>query len=151
MRDQFTEDGIRLDNALAFWIHRVYQGQRNAMYRAFREQDIELTPEQWSILVRLWERDGRTQTDLSESTFRDKPTMSRMIDALEKAGLVERRATEGDARARLVFLTKAARELKPRLVPVARRLVGKMVADISEKDLEITRATLQKIFANLEE
>jgi DNA-binding MarR family transcriptional regulator len=151
MHDQFTGEGIRLDNAMAFWVHRVYQAQRNAMYRAFREKGVELTPEQWGVLVRLWERDGRTQTDLCESTFRDRPTMSRMIDALEAAGLVERRATEGDARARLVFLTAAARELKPKLVPVARRLVDGMLRGISQRDLETTRATLQRIFANLEE
>jgi DNA-binding MarR family transcriptional regulator len=150
VRDQFIGDGIRLDSALAFWVHRVYQAQRNAMYRAFREKGVELTPEQWSVLVRLWERDGRTQSDLCESTFRDKPTMSRMIDALEKGGLVVRRATEGDARAKLVFLTAAARELKPRLVPVAKRLVGQMMKDIPERDLETTRATLQRIVANLD-
>lgn len=151
MHDQFTSEGIRLDNAMAFWVHRVYQAQRNVMYRAFREKGVELTPEQWGVLVRLWERDGRTQTDLSESTFRDRPTMSRMIDALEAAGLVERRATEGDARARLVFLTAAARELKPKLVPVARRIVEGMLREIPRRDLETTRRTLQRIFANLEE
>jgi DNA-binding MarR family transcriptional regulator len=150
MRDQFIGDGIRLDSAMAFWVHRVYQAQRNAMYRAFREKGVELTPEQWGVLVRLWERDGRTQSDLSESTFRDKPTMSRMVDALETAGLVTRRATEGDARAKLVFLTAAARELKPKLVPIAKRLVGQMLKDIPEHDLEVTRATLQKMFANLD-
>lgn len=150
VRDQFVGDGIRLDSAMAFWVHRVYQAQRNAMYRAFREKGVELTPEQWSVLVRLWERDGRTQSDLCESTFRDRPTMSRMIDALENAGLVTRRATEGDARAKLVFLTAAARELKPKLVPVAKRLVSQMLEDIPERDLETTRATLQKIFVNLD-
>ncbi len=150
MRDQFVGDGIRLDSAMAFWVHRVYQAQRNAMYRAFREKGVELTPEQWGVLVRLWERDGRTQSDLSESTFRDKPTMSRMIDALETAGLVTRRATEGDARAKLVFLTASARELKPKLVPVAKRLVSQMLKDIPDRDLEVTRTTLQKIFANLD-
>ena len=61
MRDQFVGDGIRLDNALAFWVHRVYQAQRNAMYRAFGREGIELTPEQWGVLVRtMQERDGRT-------------------------------------------------------------------------------------------
>ena len=150
MRDQFVGDGIRLDNAIAFWVHRVYQAQRNAMYRAFREKGIELTPEQWGVLVRLWERDGRSQSELSESTFRDKPTMSRMIDALESSGLVERRSTHGDARTKLVFLTEAARALKPKLVPVAKRLVGQMTNDISERDLDVTRATLQKIFSNLD-
>jgi DNA-binding MarR family transcriptional regulator len=150
MRDQFVGDGIRLDNAIAFWVHRVYQAQRNAMYRAFREKGVELTPEQWGVLVRLWERDGRTQSELSESTFRDKPTMSRMVDALESVGLVERRSTHGDARTKLVFLTEAARALKPKLVPVAKKLVGQMTNDITERDLEITRVTLQKMFANLD-
>ncbi len=150
MRDQFTESGIRLDNALAFWVHRVYQAQRNAMYREFREKGVELTPEQWGVLVRLWERDGQTQSDLSDSTFRDRPTMSRMIDALEARGLVERRSSEGDGRARLVFLTKASRELKPVLVPVAKRIVARLTRGISERDLETTRATLQHIFGNLE-
>ena len=150
MRDQFVGDGIRLDNAIAFWVHRVYQAQRNAMYRAFREKGVELTPEQWGVLVRLWERDGRTQSELSESTFRDKPTMSRMVDALESIGLVERRGAHGDGRTKLVFLTDAARALKPKLVPVAKKLVGQMTNDISERDLEVTRATLQKIFANLD-
>ena len=70
---KFTADGIRLDNALAFWVHRVYQAQRNAMYRAFKEKQVELTPEQWGVLVRLWERDGRTTDHLCETTFRDRP------------------------------------------------------------------------------
>ncbi len=151
MKDQFTDDGIRLDNALAFWVHRVYQAQRNAMYRAFREHGVELTPEQWAVLVRLWERDGQSQSELSESTFRDRPTMSRMVDAMETAGLVSRRTSEGDARTRLVLLTKRGRALKPVLVPVVRRLVGRMVHGLDEADLVTTRTTLQRLFANLDD
>ena len=79
MKDQFKGDGIVLDNALAFWVHRVYQVVRNETYRAFRDAGTELTPEQWVVLVRLWEQDGRTQNDLCDSTFRDRPTMSRMV------------------------------------------------------------------------
>ncbi|AKV03950.1 Transcriptional regulator, MarR family [Labilithrix luteola] len=150
MRDQFTSDGIILDNALAFWVHRVYQAQRNEMYRAFREKGVELTPEQWAVLVRLWESDGRAQNDLGASTFRDKATMSRMVDALERAGLVERRPSEDDARSRLVWLTRRGRELRSVLVPVARKLVTHMLEGIDEKDLVVTRRTLQHIFANLE-
>lgn len=150
VKDQFSGDGILLDNALAFWVHRVYQAQRNEMYRRFREVGVELTPEQWTILVRLWERDGQTQSELAESTFRDRPTMSRMVDALEARGLVTRRADRDDARARRVFLTRASRALQGVLVPVVRELVERMLQGIDERDLRATRATLRKIFDNLE-
>ena len=66
--------------------------------------------------------------------------MSRMIDALEASGLgsaARRRVTH----ARSSSSHPAARGLKPKLVPVAKRLVGQMVEDIPERDLEITRAT----------
>ena len=61
MRDQFDKDEIVLENALAFWVNRFYETTRRAMYRAFREHGHELTPEQWMVLVRLWERDGHAE------------------------------------------------------------------------------------------
>ncbi len=150
MHDQFTEDGIILENALAFWVHRVHQATQLASYAAFREANVELTPEQWAVLVRLWEQDGQTQTALCELTFRDKPTMSRMIDGLEQRDLVTRRSAPSDSRAKLVFLTRAGKAMKPKLVPVAKGLVEAMIAGIPKDDLVATRRTLRRIFENLQ-
>jgi len=149
VRDQFTADGILLDNAIAFWVHRVYQASRNEMYRAFREEGATLTPEQWTVLVRLWERDGRTQNDLCDSTFRDRPTMSRMIAGLEERGLVRRRVAEDDGRSRIVSLTPEGKALQARLVPVARALVARMLEGVSDADLHTTRSVLARMFQNL--
>ena len=149
MRDQFQGDGIVLDNAIGFWVHRVYQAARNEMYRAFREHGLEITPEQWTILLALWERDGRSQSELCEATFRDAPTMSRMIDSLVRQGLVVRRNDAADARAKLVWLTDAGRAIKKKLVPAARTLVERMTAGIPEMDMQTTREALRRMFANL--
>jgi MarR family transcriptional regulator, organic hydroperoxide resistance regulator len=149
MRDQFQGDGIVLDNAIGFWVHRVYQAARNEMYRAFREHGLEITPEQWTILLALWERDGRSQSELCEATFRDAPTMSRMIDSLVRQGLVVRRNDAADARAKLVWLTDAGRAIKKKLVPAARSLVERMTAGIPEQDMQTTREALRRMFANL--
>ncbi|HUQ80740.1 MAG TPA: MarR family transcriptional regulator, partial [Gemmatimonadaceae bacterium] len=105
MKDQFAHGDIIVDNAIGFWIHRVYQASRNEMYRAFRAHGEDITPEQWALLIRLWERDGRTQAELSEATFRDAPTMSRIVDVMESRGLLERRADSADGRARRIHLT----------------------------------------------
>jgi DNA-binding MarR family transcriptional regulator len=150
MHDQFTPDGIVLENALAFWVHRVYQATQNASYAAFREAKVELTPEQWVVLVALWKSDGQSQNALCELTFRDKPTMSRMIAGLEERDLVVRRASPSDARSRLVYLTRLGKSLEPKLVPVAQQIVSRMNAGIPERDLLTTRRTLQRIFENLQ-
>ncbi len=147
--DQFTPDGIVLEEALAYWVHRVYQATRNESFRAFREAGEEITPEQWVILVRLWQRDGRTQTELGESTFRDRPTMSRILDGMERRELLVRRASPDDGRSWRVHLTPRGRGLEKRLVPIARVLVERSLRGIPRADLATTRATLKRVFENL--
>jgi DNA-binding MarR family transcriptional regulator len=149
VKDQFRDGGIVVDNALGFWIHRVYQASRNEMFREFREHGEELTPEQWALLIRLWERDEQTQSELSEATFRDPPTISRILDGMEARGLLKRTVHPSDARARILRLTPAGRALRKKLVPVVQRIVERLVAGIPEADLVTTRSTLQRLFENL--
>lgn len=149
MKDQFRDGGIVVDNAIGFWIHRVYQASRNELYRVFREHGEEVTPEQWAVLIRLWERDGCTQSELSDATFRDRPTMSRILDGMQQRGWLERHTDPQDARARNVYLTRKGRDLKKKLVPVAERLVERMLAGIDERSVRETRAALRKMFENL--
>ncbi|HWB79188.1 MAG TPA: MarR family transcriptional regulator [Nannocystaceae bacterium] len=149
MRDQFVDGGIVVENAIGFWIHRVYQAARNEMFRAFREHGEELTPEQWTVLIRLWEREGQSQSELSDATFRDRPTMSRILDGMEARGLLERRVSNADARVRLVHLTRHGRALQKRLVPVAEAIVKRMNHGIDDRALVTTRATLKRMFENL--
>jgi DNA-binding MarR family transcriptional regulator len=149
MKDQFRDGGIVVDNALGFWIHRVYQASRNEMFREFREQGEDVTPEQWALLIRLWEQDDRTQSELSEATFRDAPTISRILAGMQERGLIERLVHPDDARSRIVRLTAKARALRKKLVPAVERIVQRMVGSIPERDLLTTRATLRRMFENL--
>ena len=149
MKDQFRDGAIIVDNAIGFWIHRVYQASRNEMFRAFRDQGEDVTPEQWAVLIRLWETDGPTQGELSEATFRDAPTMSRILAGMESRGLLERRPDDVDGRVRRVRLTRAGRALQKKLVPVVQRIVERMVDGVAERDLLVTRAALRRMFANL--
>ena len=149
MKDQFADGGIVVDNAIGFWIHRVYQASRNEMYRAFRACGEDVTPEQWAVLIRLWERDARPQGELSDATFRDAPTMSRIIDGMAARGLVERRPHPDDGRVRVVHLTRHGKALQKKLVPVAEDIVARMVAGIDDRALVATRNALRAMFENL--
>lgn len=150
MRDQFVDDGIILDNALAYWIHRVYQATRNASFEVLRAEGEDLTPEQWIVLVRLWEQDGRTQTDLGVATYRDRPTMSRILAGMERRGLLRKKTDPDHGRVLRVFLTARGRALRDELVPRARELVERSLRGIPARDLEITRTTLRRMFENLD-
>ena len=150
MASQFVKGKIVLDDAVGFIVFRAHQAMRQEMYRRFAARGIDMTPEQWVVLVRLWERDGRSQNELSDQTLRDKHTMSRMLDGMVQRGWLERRPDPLDGRSRLVFLTRAGLELEVTAVPIARALVEDLLAGIPAKELEITLRTLRRMSANLE-
>jgi MarR family transcriptional regulator, organic hydroperoxide resistance regulator len=148
---QFTADGgIVLEEALGYWVARTYLASRAEMYRRFKRHGVELTPEQWMVLVRLWQEEGVTQSTLAERTFRDLPTMSRIVSLMEKNGLILRRRDKSDGRARLVYLSERGKSLRRSLVGEARRMVDDLLDGIPESDVAVTRRTLQRALANLE-
>lgn len=149
MRGQFEGNKVNLEKALPFLIHACYQQLRSLTYKEFLGHGLELTPEQWVVLVQLWEKDGQSQSALSERTLRDRPTMSRILDTMEKSDLVTRVVDEHDARSRLVKLTRTGKSLQAKLVPVAKKLVARLEHGITERDLETTHRTLAHMLANL--
>jgi MarR family transcriptional regulator, organic hydroperoxide resistance regulator len=149
MRGQFDGIDVNLEKALPFLIHACYQQIRSVTYKEFLGHGLELTPEQWIVLVQLWEKDGQSQSALGARTLRDQPTMSRILDTMEKGGLVARVVDEQDARSRLVKLTRTGKSLQAKLVPVAKNLVARLERDIPERDLETTHRTLAHMLANL--
>lgn len=149
MPEHFTEEGILIERAIGFRIYRVNQLFRAALYRTFRALDLDMTPEQWIVLVRLWQEDSLTQTQLGEATLKDKATISRILEILEREGLVARRADPEDGRGRRVHATRQAMGLRDAATPLARDLATRIEDGIAAKDLEITRRTLLKLESNL--
>jgi DNA-binding MarR family transcriptional regulator len=149
MTRQFVNGKIVLDEAVGFVVFQAHQAMRQEMYRRFARLGLEITPEQWAVLVRLWERDGRSQNDLSEVTLRDKHTISRMLDGMVDRGWVERRPDPSDGRSKLVFLTRTGLALEARLVPLAEELVHEMLRGIDADELQLTLQTLRKMAENL--
>ena len=151
MKDQFDEQGVVLENALAFWVHRVYQASRNVMFQQFHQTaGEEITPEQWVVLVRCGAQEGQTQSELGAASYRDRPTMSRILSGMEKRGLVRRSADASDSRIWRIHLTPKGKALRTKLLPAVRKLVRQMEHGLSETDLEVTRRTLRGLFENLD-
>jgi DNA-binding MarR family transcriptional regulator len=119
------------------------------LQKYFRENGLDLTVEQWSILVHLWKYDGVSQQELSMRTYRDKPSITRLIDNLEKLGLVERRASSTDRRINRVYLTGAGIALRDPSMELANQTLNEGLVGISAEDIETTKRVLEKVYENL--
>ena len=107
MIEQFNFD-IRL--IFAILNGKVSAAINRKLSRNFRQNGLEITPEQWTVLIFLWEKDGVTQQELCNATFKDKPSMTRLIDNMERQHLVVRISDKKDRRTNLIHLTKEGKE-----------------------------------------
>ncbi|MBR6749482.1 MAG: MarR family transcriptional regulator [Bacteroidaceae bacterium] len=119
------------------------------LYRVFRREGIEMTPEQWTVMYYLWSRDGVTQQELCNLTFKDKPSMTRLIDNLEKLSCVERIPSKSDRRINIIKLTDKGRSLEPVTRPIVMGVIGEALATLSQEDIEVACRVLVCIFDNL--
>ena len=108
-----------------------------------------VTPPQWGVLVALWEQDGLSLSELAKRSFFDGPTMTGIVDRLEKANLVERRRDSSDRRVISVYLTEEGRTLQAQLPTLSDEANQEALAGLSDEETERFVATLRKIIANL--
>jgi MarR family transcriptional regulator for hemolysin len=103
----------------------------------------------WLILTSLrGEQQWRTQNDLARSLGIEGPTLTRHLDSLERAGLVERRRDPSDRRAVQVELTPAGQALHTRLRKNVVAFDEQLRAGLGEAELMRLRATLRRLEQN---
>ncbi|GAB3414707.1 MarR family winged helix-turn-helix transcriptional regulator [Niabella aquatica] len=119
------------------------------LQKKFNSAGLFLTIEQWSVLYHLWKVDGSSQQELCQATFRDKPSMTRLVDNLEKAGLVSRVASTTDRRKNLIYLTDKAKGLEETCHAFAAETVNEALAGVNAADIEVCRAVLKQVYENL--
>ncbi|HRN72757.1 MAG TPA: MarR family winged helix-turn-helix transcriptional regulator [Ginsengibacter sp.] len=120
------------------------------LQKNFKEAGVEATVEQWSILYHLWKEDGRSQQQLCDATFRDKPSVTRLVDNLEKNKLVKRVGDKKDRRINLIYLTPEGRRMEEEAMRVANQTLNEALAGVSEKNIDLAKVVLQKVYDNLQ-
>lgn len=121
-----------------------------ALLRAFSQEDLHITTEQWSVLSCLWKEDKVTQSDLCDLTRKDKPSMTRLIDNLQRSKIVVRVPHATDRRVNLIHLTQYGASLREKVTAVVQSVVDKALKDVSESEIMVARTVLNKIIANLD-
>ncbi|WP_420578046.1 MarR family winged helix-turn-helix transcriptional regulator [Ekhidna sp.] len=129
------------------FIDRTYKVVRHDLISRFKEKKVNITPEQWVILSKIGEQD-MYQTDLANMSFRDKPTVSRIVDLLVKKKLVERVRDKTDGRKYHVRITPKGNNVIRKATPAVEESRKLGWTDLSEQEYETLISILDKVFVN---
>lgn len=119
------------------------------LQKKFNTAELNVTIEQWSVLYHLWKQDGISQQELCNATFRDKPSITRLVDNLEKLQLVKRVSSDADRRMNLIFLTKQAQKLQEQSMGLAEETLNEALQGVPPERIDICKEVLQIVYDNL--
>ena len=119
------------------------------LQKNFKQSNVDITIEQWSVLYHLWKEDGMSQQALCDATFRDKPSITRLVDNLEKLKLVKRVASKDDRRINMIYLTQEAQQLQERTMEIANQTLNEALSGVTPGQVEIAKEVLQLVYENL--
>jgi len=139
-----TKIPIELEQRIGFNIQRVYVFLRRELHRALAEYN--LTSEQWQILVALLHSKCElNQSDLGEICLKDRPTVTRMLQVLERDGWIERNRNKSDARTVRIQVTEKSRQMKTRVKSKLLEVHKKVFKDLSPEQEENLLSLLKMI------
>jgi MarR family transcriptional regulator, transcriptional regulator for hemolysin len=132
-------------------IGRFLDSTAKLLSRAFDRQLAEAggTRPGWLILLALKQQRWRTQQQVAAAVGIEGPTLTHHLDAMEKAGLIERTRDPDDRRAVRVELTKQGEELFLQLAQAARAFDQRLREGVADEDVDTVRRVLAQLRENV--
>lgn len=115
----------------------------------FRKSGLPLTPEQFMLIDLLWNQGEMSQQQLADQLQKDKNSVTKLVDAIERKGLVVRRQNANDRRSNTIVLTEKAQELKLGAKERGISVLDQMLKGIDEEELRSFLSTLHKLNENM--
>lgn len=143
--------GLEIQDFISLINGRVSALINRHLNRKFKAAGLGITTEQWSVLACLWEQDKQTQQEICDKTFKDKASITRLIDGLEKNELVVRLSDPGDRRINLIHLTPKGEQMELQANEIIRDSVNLAVRDVEKNDFETLTSIFKTIIRNIEE
>jgi len=140
---------IRLKNSMGTLIGRTSHAILNKLQKKFREEGHNITVEQWQVLVNLNNSNDQFHQQLAENTFKEKSTITRLLDGLEKKNLIKRVADKNDRRQKRIRITPEGKKLLKNLRPFALEVQSRALNEIDPEQLKICQDILLKIYSNV--
>ena len=124
-----------IEDRFVFLISKVCQKLITNLQKSFSESGIEVTPIQVMLLFFLQQNDGLSLTEISQGLTLENPTVTGLIDRLEKSGYVKRSDHPNDRRVYLVHLTEKGNKVAKKALPIVKKLNEQIKEGYSKEEI----------------
>jgi MarR family transcriptional regulator, organic hydroperoxide resistance regulator len=132
---------------ISLWISAVARAHRQ--HAGALLHGVGLSAGQELLLMLLWDKEPRTQAELTREMAIEPPTTSKMLSRLERAGLIARKRSESDRRTVLVTLTDAGRALEEPVNAAWRTLEHDTVEALTPEEQDTLLVLLKRVLESV--
>jgi DNA-binding MarR family transcriptional regulator len=137
----------QIQDYLGFQLLQAHKAHRARAEAALNKLGLHTGQEM--LLLQLWLEEGIPQSQLATWMGVEPPTATKMLQRMERVGLIERRPDPEDARISRVYLTETGRALEQPVLEVWKQLEAQTVAGLSDTEQALLRRLLMQVSANL--
>ncbi len=105
-----------------------------------------LAPSHGDILICLYQDGKMTMKDIAQKIRRTKPTVTVLVDKLEKSGFVKREVSESDSRSFNIVLTKKGEDFRPVFEKISKGLNDMLHKNLTDKEADTLEKLLSKVY-----
>lgn len=141
----------KFNSTVGPYIGKTYKLMNLFISEEIHRNNLDITVEQWVCLKVVSETPTPIiQNDLALVTMRNKASLTRLLNTLEKKALIFRKTMNNDSRKKYVFLSEKGKALFNETRPVFMNAMQKMQEGISDNELEQMFKTITKIQNNIQ-
>ena len=137
------------NDSLATLLNKTTRALSTRLQSVFTKAGLDVTSEQWMILLLLWQQDGRSPYQIADIIGKDRAAVTRLIDGLERRNLVVRISDKSDGRQKTINLTAQGRAMEAKLIPLGISNIQKGMQGLGDEEIKICKNVLRKLYTNL--
>ncbi|MCM3315256.1 MarR family transcriptional regulator [Rummeliibacillus stabekisii] len=120
---------------------------QNKVFKHFSKllEEYGVTPAQYGVLNCLWREGQLSPKQIGEMVHLEAPTVSGILDKMQKAELIERSVDPNNRRNVLVIATEKSNEIREEVEAATNKLNDKVLQDLTESDTEALKKALEAI------
>jgi len=101
------------------------------------------------VLADLWQSDGMNQKELGLSVIKTKSSINKILAALTKNGLIEKKEDQNDKRSKLIFLTQKGHNLRFDIEKIGLSKTRDLLPDMTAEEIKTAKKVLKTLYHNL--
>ena len=148
--DMEKEASLKFHMSIGMLINSAHRAMTKRFVQNAMDSGVDISLDQWMVLGPVWQLESASQKELGEICLKEKTSITRIIDTLEKKNLVVRIADQLDHRIKRIVLTNAGKQLFYDVLPVMEKTREEARKAISEDEINTFKNVLRNIITNLD-